>query len=458
LFVFPDPGGGGGTHLYWSFPVEKRIQLGQKYFVNGFINSNYVGSDEPLYPQQWKVWFPMSHAPQSGNYHPSLTNNWNDAGGGIFPGSLICQNYNDDYKANGGQQLIFANNEVPAVNTWWQYEVMGKVNSAPGVANGVFQGWYNGKTYGMESDWTNVALAVEEGYVYGNTAIGLYVDRIPLGQGPFYMKFDDIYIDNSWARVGIGNAATRATCTKMEYQVPVTWNANGQENTVTVNTGNIPVGTQGWIYVYNELGNVNSAGLPVLISSVVTEREVAAKLDLTCEPQSYLSTDASTENMFFLPYFNFSGSMNQWNHFQIYLKQGNSSFVGLSGAAEIYINSRKEGTFAINTFDMTDIKFWKSLMFSAYMQPDGEGTCPPSEYPFTAYFDEVLIGNSPRRVEIGDAAVYEDCTVRNVQYVTSWTDGTIQGTWNNANMPAGKLYLFVINSSGKPSAGYPLQE
>lgn len=49
-------------------------------------------------------------------------------------------------------------------------------------------------------------------------------DRWPLQAGE-HMDYDDVYVDDSWCRVMIGDSATYNSHTMREVQIPVTWNA-----------------------------------------------------------------------------------------------------------------------------------------------------------------------------------------------------------------------------------------
>jgi hypothetical protein len=76
--------------------------------------------------------------------------------------------------------------------------------------------------------------------------------------------FDDIYIDNTFSRVEIGDASTYVNCTKRFMQIPTEWT----DGTVkaSLNKGNLVEGTLAYIYVIDSNGEVNPKGYPVIIS------------------------------------------------------------------------------------------------------------------------------------------------------------------------------------------------
>ena len=71
--------------------------------------------------------------------------------------------------------------------------------------------------------------------------------------------------------------------------------------------------------------------------------------------------------------------------------------------------------------------------------------------------DDVYLDRTWARVELGDAASFEDCTRREVQLVTSWTDTAIeivlsQGAFERLS----GLFLHVIDETGSVVVTEPL--
>jgi hypothetical protein len=69
-----------------------------------------------------------------------------------------------------------------------------------------------------------------------------------------------VYLDTSWARVEIGNAATYGACTHREIQIPTAWAATSI--TATVNRGSFGASDAAYLYVIPSTGygDVNTAG------------------------------------------------------------------------------------------------------------------------------------------------------------------------------------------------------
>lgn len=76
------------------------------------------------------------------------------------------------------------------------------------------------------------------------------------------------------------------------------------------------------------------------------------------------------------------------------------------------------------------------------------------------YYDDAYIAKGPgalARVEIGNNATYSNCTNLAVITPTSWSSNSITATVRQGGFTAGApAYLFVVDSSGAVSPGYPV--
>jgi len=80
------------------------------------------------------------------------------------------------------------------------------------------------------------------------------------GTGDGIMYIDDVYIDNTYARVEVGNSAVYATATHRETQIPTVW-ADGSIS-VTLNRGSFPNFSGLYLFVVNGSG-VASPGFAI---------------------------------------------------------------------------------------------------------------------------------------------------------------------------------------------------
>lgn len=78
------------------------------------------------------------------------------------------------------------------------------------------------------------------------------------------LYFDDIYIDNTWARVVFGDSRNYDSCTIREMQIPSEWSPNSI--TIKINAGSFAEGESAYLFVVDAEGNV-SGGYPITIVS-----------------------------------------------------------------------------------------------------------------------------------------------------------------------------------------------
>ncbi len=71
-------------------------------------------------------------------------------------------------------------------------------------------------------------------------------------------------------------------------------------------------------------------------------------------------------------------------------------------------------------------------------------------------YDDVFIDHTRARVELGNANTWSSSTIREIQIPTAWSDGSITVNVNKGSFISGTAYLFVIDSSGNASNGYPV--
>lgn len=90
------------------------------------------------------------------------------------------------------------------------------------------------------------------------------VPRVNEGRNSF-RYFAGVYIDDTYARVMIGDNANYDSCTKMEPQIPVQW-ADGSV-TVTVNLGNFTDQDTAYLFVIDSSNNRPAQGYPVTIGA-----------------------------------------------------------------------------------------------------------------------------------------------------------------------------------------------
>ncbi len=96
----------------------------------------------------------------------------------------------------------------------------------------------------------------------------------------------------------------------------------------------------------------------------------------------------------------------------------------------------------------------KRIFFAGFYNAWSGGT---NDHDNDYYMDDIYVDTTWARVEIGDNSVYGSCTHREIQPPTSWSPTSITVTENKGSFTDGDTaYLFVIDSDGNASSGYPI--
>ncbi len=181
--------------------------------------------------------------------------------------------YNMEY-ASGSSAFTYVLPSASSVitrGTWHLLQFEYGENSALGVSDGVFRMWFDGQPAGAATNimtkklddlakrpfivgWENEWNWTENG--------GGGPDPSPDAPNDYYM--DDLYADNTWARVEIGDAATYDACTHREIQPPTAWSDTSV--TITVNAGSFGTAATAYVYVTDANGLRNPAGAPLTIT------------------------------------------------------------------------------------------------------------------------------------------------------------------------------------------------
>lgn len=97
---------------------------------------------------------------------------------------------------------------------------------------------------------------------------------------------------------------------------------------------------------------------------------------------------------------------------------------------------------------------WRDTYSNYYQAAFGVMHGQDVPQPGSVYMDDLYIATSKARVEIGNNAVFENCTHREIQRHTAWADGSATITVNRGSFDENdSAYLFVIDSTGVASAG-----
>ena len=130
---------------------------------------------------------------------------------------------------------------------WYRVEIFMDRNA------GTMSAWVDG-----DLQWTQTGWIPANWLVQGHTwEVG---GQIYAGGG--FLGFDDVYFDNTRARVEIGNVSSWEACTHREIQLPTAWSDNSI--TITVNQSSFKDGDTAYLFVVDADGNVSN-GYPITI-------------------------------------------------------------------------------------------------------------------------------------------------------------------------------------------------
>lgn len=149
-------------------------------------------------------------------------------------------------------------------NTWHNVQVL-YGDSGLDQANGTMKLWVDGVL--RDSMTTVVTNVGSDGSATDKRpyVIGFYDSWAPsdASVSNMYGYYGDIYVDNNWSRVELGDASTYVNTRHREIQIPTAWGASSVS--VKINQGSFGSGQIGYLYVTDSLGRVNANGFPVTI-------------------------------------------------------------------------------------------------------------------------------------------------------------------------------------------------
>jgi hypothetical protein len=135
-----------------------------------------------------------------------------------------------------------------------------------GTGNGTDNSWVSAHDMGQVVDRIGEINGTfySEGLGYDYWILGHYFARTDEAHLKVY--YGELYVDNTLARVEIGNAAKFGDCTHREIQIPTAWNDDSL--TFTANLGTFNSGEQVYLFVVDENDNP-SAGFSITLGEGV---------------------------------------------------------------------------------------------------------------------------------------------------------------------------------------------
>lgn len=152
---------------------------------------------------------------------------------------------------------------IVAGNTWITQEYEYKTGDID-QANGIVHQYENGVNVSSSADIRDDNFVMRTSAYpdkYNDWFIQDDVSNYHTTQPGNFVYYDDVYMDDSWARVMIGNKPTWTESTQREIQIPSAWSDNSIS--VTLNQGGFPSFNSAYLYVIDPDGNVNQTGFPL---------------------------------------------------------------------------------------------------------------------------------------------------------------------------------------------------
>ncbi len=146
------------------------------------------------------------------------------------------------------------------INNGWNHLQIQMDGGTLGHPTASYSVWLNGNVYDYE---TNLYYRCGNEDYYNKFLLYLWVGNCYQTSSMMetYVNYDDVYVDNSWARIEIGDNQDYMSCTHRETQIPVSWNSNSIE--FEANQGAFEDAEQLYLFIVDENGAVNSQGYPI---------------------------------------------------------------------------------------------------------------------------------------------------------------------------------------------------
>ncbi|MFH1587628.1 MAG: hypothetical protein ABID38_07260 [Candidatus Diapherotrites archaeon] len=162
----------------------------------------------------------------------------------------------------GGEIQAYYHNIHPADGEWYRVELQAE-QSSPGVSDGSIELWnsrpsgpivkvldlHSVMTTASEDSWEELIIGQAVTNVTGGVSAGTI------------NYFDDVYLDNSWARIELCDQPSYSDRQKCEIQIPELWSET--EITFQANQGTFTEESTAYLYVVDANGAVNETGYEI---------------------------------------------------------------------------------------------------------------------------------------------------------------------------------------------------
>ncbi len=218
--------------------------LTQKVYVSGWIWNDRSDDGATTGLRNVKIW----------------QHNYNEWGTPTTRWDVYPENRSGHFTTEGCTPGSYTGNvwstSMPDKLQWQRLEIWHNRGSASESEN--LRAWVNGA---LEGQFT---VPYVSGCSQNSVYLMSYADQNSSGNGLSWLDWHwgEIYIDNTLARVELGDNASFSACTHREIQIPTSWSTS--QITVTANIGTFSAGSTAYLFIVDAAGNA-SAGFPVTI-------------------------------------------------------------------------------------------------------------------------------------------------------------------------------------------------
>lgn len=231
----------------WTLRVDRDdwTKDGQRLYVHRRSRLNFVVTSES---QNWKSW-----------------RMWGESFG--YPNIYAAPNNGRVFVENTGTESGFWGSFRQNTTNWSTEEILMQASSAIDLKDGLLALRYDGveKARGSILTKSSVAPATMEWNYVVHGVVANRPSWSPDWSTNNRMWVDDVYVDNTWARVMLGDAPTYASSRKFDIQIPTGW-SNGSV-TFVARTNSFAKNDRAYLYVFDKDGRVNENGYPVTVDS-----------------------------------------------------------------------------------------------------------------------------------------------------------------------------------------------
>lgn len=261
-----------------SFAHSGNLSVGRHIVNYENFNTNYFSYSSPSTEMFISYWWRTANADTSDKtiIKMSRINSsvaaggggvYNGAGGTTLGGTFDLASGSGPYCAfnngTGLNELFFNNTDgsvarlgTPPKNTWIRVDMYKKL-STPGSSDGAIT--INMLGVDSASNLAAMTRAAGKSFLLDTVLLGLEDGAASIHNYDVYI--DDMYIDNTQARVEICDSGTWSTRTNCEVQPATAWSATSI--TLTGNQGALPTPANRYLYVVDSTGLVNANGYPI---------------------------------------------------------------------------------------------------------------------------------------------------------------------------------------------------